>query len=128
MFFEDPDKESSENEKPSSRQKVYEHYGQCSHSMDECTIFFEDSDEDFSDDETSSNRKKFWQYHGQYSHSKDKCTTLNGLIKKIKSNKSKGYKEGGKKMCTKHKVNVFIEKNLKKANKGKNKQGLGTFE
>ena len=37
------------------------------------------------------------------------------LIKKSKSNKSKGYRKGGEKTYTKHKVNILIEKKLKKA-------------
>ena len=38
------------------------------------------------------------------------------LIKKAKSNKSKGHSKGGKKTCTKHEVNILIEYKLKKAN------------
>ena len=47
---------------------------------------------------------------------------LNALIKKIKSNKSKGYREKGENTHTKHKVNFLIEKKLKKAFKGKKKK------
>ena len=53
-----------------------------------------------------------------------------GLNKKDKSNKSKGYRKGDEKTYTKHKVNVLIEKMLKKAFKGrkKRKQELRSFE
>ena len=40
----------------------------------------------------------------------DECTTLNA-----KSNKFKGFRKGGKKMYTKHKVNVLIEKKAKES-------------
>ena len=43
------------------------------------------------------NKKKFCQYHGKCSHSTDECTTLEALIKKAKSNKTKGYRKGGEK-------------------------------
>ena len=78
----------------------------------------------------SSSRKKFCHYHRKYSHSTDKCSTLKALIKKVKSNKAKGYKKGGEKTYTKLKVNVFIKKKVKKASKGrkKRKQELNTFE
>ena len=93
-------------------------------------IFFADSDEASSDDEKPSSSKKFCQYHGKCSHYIDKCTTLKALIKKSKSNKSKGYKKLGNKMYTIHKVNVLIEKKLKKAFKGRKKreEELRTFE
>ena len=60
----------------------------------------------------------------------DECTTLKALIKKTKSNKSKGYRIGGEKTYTKHKVNILIEIKLKKAFKGKKirKQELCIFE
>ena len=60
----------------------------------------------------------------------DKCTTLKALIKNAKSNKSKGFRKGGKKTYTKHKVNVLIEKKLMKACKGrkKYKQEVCTFK
>ena len=60
----------------------------------------------------------------------DECTTLKALIKKAESNKSKGFKKGVDKTYTKHEVNVLIEKELKKAFKGrkKRKQELHTFE
>ena len=74
----------------------------------------EDSDKDSSDDEKPSSRKKFCQYHGKCSHSMDKCATLKALIKKAKFNKSKGFRKGGKKMYTKHKVNILIEKSERK--------------
>ena len=92
-------------------------------------VSFEDSNEDSSDDEKPSSRKIFCQYHGKYSHFTDECTTLMFLIKKAKSNKSKGFRKGGEKTYTKHKVNVLIEKKLKKAFKGrkKRKQELRTF-
>ena len=80
---------------------------------------FEDSAEDSSDDKKPPSRKKFCQYHGKCSHSTDECTTLMALIKKAKSNKSKGYRKGGEKTYTKHKVNVLLEKKLKKAFKGR---------
>ena len=67
-------------------------------------------------------RKKFCQYHGKCSHSTDKCTTLNALIKKAKSSKSKGYGKGGKKTYTKYEVNILIEKKLKKTFKGRKKR------
>ena len=93
-------------------------------------VSFQDSEEDSSDDETPPSKKKFCQYHGKCSHSTDKCPTLKALIKKVKSNKSKGYRKGGKKTYTKHKVNVLIEKKLKKAFKGrkKSRQELCSFE
>ena len=55
---------------------------------------------------------------------------LKALIKKAKSNKSKGYRKGGEKTYTKHETNVQIEKMLKRAFKGrkKHKQELRTFE
>ena len=91
---------------------------------------FEDSDKDSSDDEKPSSRKKFCQYNGQCRHFTDECTTLKALIKKTKSNKSKGLREGGKNTCTKYKMNVLIEKKLKKPFKGrkKRKQELRTFK
>ena len=49
----------------------------------------------------------------------DKCTTLKALIKNVKSHKSKGYKKLSEKTYFKHKVNILIEKKLKKASKGK---------
>ena len=93
-------------------------------------VFFEYSDEDSSDDETPWKRKKFCQYHGKYIHSTDECTTIKALIKKTKSNKSNGYRKGGKKMYTKQEVEIWIEKKLKKAFKGrkKRKQESRTFE
>ena len=58
------------------------------------------------------------------------CTTLKSLIKKAKSNTSKGYRKGGEKAYTKHEVNILIEKKLEKAFKGrkKRKQELHSFE
>ena len=56
-------------------------------------LSFEDFDEDSLDDEKPSSRKKFCQYHGNYSQSTYKCTTFKALIKKAKSNKSKGYRK-----------------------------------
>ena len=93
-------------------------------------VSFEDSDKDSSDDEKPASKKKFCQYHGKCSHSTDKYTTLKGLIKKAKSNKSKGYRKVGEKTCTKHTVNALIKKKVKKAFKGrkKRKQELCTFE
>ena len=59
-------------------------------------VSFEDSDKDSSsNDKKPPSKKKFCQYHGKCSHSTDKCTTLKALIKKAKSNKSKGYWKGG---------------------------------
>ena len=93
-------------------------------------VSFQDSDKDFSDDEKPSSRKKFFQYHGRSSHSTDECTTLKLLIKKTKSNKSKGFRKGGEKTYNKHEMNILIEKKLKKAFKGrkKRKQEPRTFE
>ena len=76
------------------------------HSKKLKAFSFEDSDKDTSDDKKPSSRMAFCQYHGKYSHSMDKCSTLNALIKKAKSNKSKGFRKGGKKTYTKHKVMV----------------------
>ena len=55
---------------------------------------------------------------------------VKALIKRVKSNKSKGYRKGCQKAYTKHEVNVLIEKQLKKAFKErkKRKQELRTFE
>ena len=39
----------------------------------------------------------------------DECTTLMALIKKAKSNKSKGYRKGGEKTYTKHEVKVSFQ-------------------
>ena len=52
------------------------------------------------------------------------------MIKKAKSYKSKGYRKGGEKTYTKHKVNVLIKKKLKKAFKGRKKckQEIHAFE
>ena len=61
-------------------------------------------------------------YHGKCSYSVDECTTLKDLIKMAKTNKSNGYRKRGEKTYTKHKVNVLIEKKLKKAFKGKKKR------
>ena len=93
-------------------------------------VSFEDSNKDFSDGKKPTSKKKFCQYHGKYSHSTDKCTTFKALSKKAKSNKSKGYRKGGEKMYTKHKVNVLIEKKLKKNFKArkKRKHKSRTFE
>ena len=44
----------------------------------------------------------------------DSCTTLKALTKKVKSNRSKGYRKRGEKTYIKHEVNVPIEKKLKK--------------
>ena len=63
-------------------------------------------------------RKKFCQYHGKCSHSTERCNTLKALIKRAKSNKSKGFRKGDKKTYTKNEVNVLIEKKLKKAFEG----------
>ena len=73
---------------------------------------------------------KLCQYHDKYSHSTDECTKLKALIKKTKSNKSKGYRKGVKKTYNKHKVNVLIKKKPKKAFKRskKCKQELHMFE
>ena len=65
-------------------------------------VSFEDSDEDSSDDKIPQIKKKCYQYHGRCGHSMDECTTLKDLIKKAKSNKSKGHSKGGKKTYTKH--------------------------
>ena len=73
---------------------------------------------------------KFYQYHRKCSNCINKCTTLKALVKKAKSNKSKGYRKGGKKTYTKHEVNILNEKKVKKAFKGKKKHGqeLRNFE
>ena len=73
---------------------------------------------------------KFCQYHEKCSNCTDKCTTLKAPDKKTKSNKSKGYRKGGKETYTKHGVNNLNEKELKKDFKGKKKQKqkLHTFE
>ena len=94
------------------------------------TVSFKDSDEDSSDDEKPPSKKKFCQYHEKCHHSTDKCATLKALIKNVKSNKSKEYREGGEKTYTKHNINVLIEKRLKNAFKGRKKlkQELCTFE
>ena len=81
-------------------------------------VSFDDSDKDCLDDEKPSSRKNFCQYHGKCSHSTDEHTTLKALMKKAKSNKSQRFMKGDKKTYTKHKVNVLIEKKLKKAFKG----------
>ena len=39
VSFEDSDKDSSDDEKPSSRKKFCQYHGKCNHSMDECTTF-----------------------------------------------------------------------------------------
>ena len=54
------------------------------------------------------------QCHVNCIHSTGECTTFKAPIKKSKSNKSKGYKKGGEKTCTKHKVNVSIEQEMRK--------------
>ena len=93
-------------------------------------VSFEDSDKDSSDNEKPSSRKIFCQYHGKCSHSINEYTTLEALIKKTKSIKSKRYRRGGEKMYTKHEVNILIEKKRKEAFKGrkKRKQELRTFQ
>ena len=50
--------------------------------------------------------------------------------KKAKFNSSKGYRKGGEKTYSKHEVNAFNEKKLKKTFKGKKKRKLElhTFE
>ena len=80
---------------------------------------FQDSKEDSSDDKKPPSKKKFCQYYGKFSHSTDECTKFKTLVKKAESNKSKGYRKGGEKSYTKHKVNVLIEKMLKQAFKGR---------
>ena len=92
-------------------------------------VFFEDFDKDSLDKEKPF-KKKFCQYNRKCSHSTDECATLEALIKKGKSNTSKGHRKEGEKTYTKHKVNVLIEKKLKKTFKGrkKRKQELRTFE
>ena len=85
------------------------------HSKKQKAVSFEDFDKDSSDDEKTPSKKKFYQYHGKCINSIDECTTLKSLIKKAKSNKSKGYNKGSNKIYTKHEVNVLIEKKLKKA-------------
>ena len=72
-------------------------------------VFFEASDENSSGNKKPSSRKKFYQCHRKCIHSTDECTTLNALIEKTKSNKSKGYRKGGEKTYTTHQVNVLIE-------------------
>ena len=93
-------------------------------------LFLEDSNKDPSENEKLQSREKFCQCHGRCSHSTDKCTILESLIEKAKANMSKGHKEWGKKMYTKHEVNVPIERELKRSFKGKRKpkQELHTFE
>ena len=94
-------------------------------------VSLEDSDEDSSDDKKHPSKKKLCQYHGKYNHSMDECNTIKALIKKAKSNKSKGFSDRrGIKTYTKHKVNVLIKKQQKKAFKGRKKrnQELCTFE
>ena len=92
-------------------------------------VSFEDSDEESADNKKPSSRKKFCEYHENCSNSTDECTIFKTLIKKAKSNKSKGFRKGGEKTYTKHEVNVLIEKKLKKAFKArkKRKQELHTF-
>ena len=60
----------------------------------------------------------------------DECATLKALIKKAKSNKSKGYRKGVENTYIKHKVNALIKEKPKKAFKGrkKRKQELHNFE
>ena len=87
-------------------------------------VFFEDSDKVSSDNKKPPSKKILCQYHEKWSHSTDKYATLKALIKNAKSNKSKGYRKGGEKTCTKHQVNVLIEKKLKKACKGWKKRKL----
>ena len=53
-----------------------------------------------------------------------------GRDQESQSNKSRGFREGGKKMYTKHEVNILIRRKLKKAFEGgkKSEQELRTFE
>ena len=73
----------------------------------------------FEDSKEVPQTTKFCQCHGKCSHTMDECTTLKALMKKGKSNKSKGYRKGDEKLYTKLEVNVLLQKKLKKAFKGR---------
>ena len=78
-------------------------------------VSLEDFDENSSDNKKPPSKKKFSQYHRKRSHSTEECTKLEVPINTVEPNNSKGYKKGRYKTYTKHKVNILIEKNLKKA-------------
>ena len=59
--------------------------------------------------------KKFCQYHGMCGHTTDECTTLKALVKQAKQKKGSHFQK--KKRFTKHKVNIMVQKQVKKAMK-----------
>ena len=51
-------------------------------------------------------------------YTQEKYTKIKALIKKAKSNKSKGYRKGGEKTYTKQEVNVLIDKKANESFQG----------
>ena len=66
----------------------------------------------------SETGKKYCQYHGRCGHTTNECTLVKTLVQREKLKKIKANK---KKKCTKHEVNVLVERKVKKAMKKKKK-------
>ena len=70
--------------------------------------YFEDEDL-----EEEHKGKKFGQYHGTCGHTTDECTTSKALVKQAKQKKGNHFQK--KKKCTKHEVNIKVQKQVKNA-------------